>query len=177
MESTIVPVLDDDTIKRDLERVKKDHPNYIFDTSIALDGSHGNSKDDHTSTLDLDWSDVPACDTLLERDPLFEVEAMRTACASGNLMSVQFVYQTLWLDRPVDKRIDKDLFGGSGLCEAIKRDDTVIVSYLLSYVLSIHEGHFAMATEYRSYSILQLCVDRGWDINTSLGRRQPPALS
>ena len=171
MKSTIVPVLDDDTIKQKLERVRRDHPDYVFDTSIALDGSRGSSEGDYVFDLESDSSDSPAYDSLVE------VEAMRIACASGDLMSVQSVFQTYWLDRPVNERIDKGLFGASGLCEAIKRDDTVIGSYLLSHVLSIHEGHFAMATEHQSYSILQLCIDRGWDINTSLGRRQPPALS
>lgn len=171
MKSTIVPVLDDNTIKDELERVRRDHPDYVFDTSIALDGSSGNSEGDYVFDLESDSSDLPAY------DPLPEVEAMRRACTSGDLMSVQSVFQTYWVDRPVNERIDKGLFGASGLCETIRRDNAVIGSYLLSHVLSIHEGHFAMATEHRSFSILQLCVDLGWDINTSLGRRQPPALS
>ena len=171
MKSTIVPVLDDETIKNELERVSKDHPDYVFDTSITLDGSSGYSEGEYVFDLDSDSSDLPAY------NPLPEVEAMRAACASGDLTSVQSVFQTYWLDRPVNEQIDKDLFGASGLCEAIRRDDAVIGSFLLSHVLSINEGHFAMATEYRSYSSLQLFVDQGWDINTSLGRRQPPALS
>ncbi|KAL9100960.1 MAG: hypothetical protein Q9163_003724 [Psora crenata] len=172
MKSTIVPVLDDETIKHELEQVRRNHPNYIFDTSIALDGSFGDSSEgEYIFDLGSDSSDLPA------DSPLPEVEAMRVACASGDLIPVQSVFKTYWLDRPVSERIDKGLFGASGLCDAIKRDDAVIGSYLLSHVLSFNERHFAIATEYRSYSILQLFVGLGWDINTSLGRRQPPALS
>ena len=171
MKSTIVPVLDDETIKDELERARRAHPDYVFDTSLALDGSSGNSDGECVIDFEPDESDLPVY------DPLPEVEAMRAACASRDLMTVQSVFKTYWLDRPVSERIDKDLFGASGLCEAIKHDDTVIGSYLLSYVVSIHEGHFAMATECKSYSFLQLCIDRGWDINTPLGRRTPPALS
>lgn len=170
-KSTIVPVLDDKTIKEELERASKDHSDYVFDTSVALDGSSRNSNGEFIFDLDSDSSDLPVY------EPLPEVEAMRAACASGDLTSVQSVFKTYSLDRPVNERVDKDLFGAGGLCEAIRRDDAVIGSFLTSYVLSINEGHFAMATEYRSYSILQLFVDQGWDINTSLGRRQPPALS
>lgn len=171
MESAIVPVLDKEAIKNVLEPVSKNYPGYVFDTSMALDRSSCNSDGEYVFDLGSDSSDIPAY------DPLPEVEAMRAACASGDLLFVQAVFQTCWLDRPVNERVDKGLFGAGGLCEAIRRDDAVIGSFLLSHVLPIHEGHFAMATEYRSYSILQLFVDLGWDINTSLGRQQPPALS
>ncbi|KAL9104807.1 MAG: hypothetical protein Q9163_000305 [Psora crenata] len=171
MKSTIVPVLDDETIKDELERVRRAHPDYVFDTSITLDGSSGNSDGECIIDFEPEESSLPVFDSLPE------IEAMRAACASGDLMTVQSVFKTYWLDRPVNERIDKDLFGSSGLCEAIKYYNTVIGSYLLSYVVSIHEGHFAMATEYKSYSFLQLCIDRGWDINAPLSQRTPPALS
>ena len=171
MQSTTVPVLDDETIEDEVERASKAHPGYVFDTSIALDGSSGHSEAKYVVDLDPDGSD------LLAPDIPPEVEAMRAACASGVLISVQSVFQKYWLNRPINERIDKDMLGAAGLCEAIRRDDAVVASYLLSHMLSIHEGHFAMATEHRSYSILQLFVDLGWDINTSLGRCQPSALS
>ncbi len=106
-----------------------------------------------------------------------EVEMMREACASGDLTAVQSVFQTHWLDQPADERIDRNELGASGLCEAIKSDDAVIADYLLSNVMSMQQVHFGMATEYRAYSILQLYMDRNWDINTYLSRMQPPALS
>lgn len=171
MESKIVPILDDKIIIDELERLKRAHPDFSFDTSFALDGSSGNSEGEYVFDFEPDESNLPADEVLPD------VEAMRAACASGNLMTVQSVFKTYWLDRPVNDRIDKDLFGARGLCEAIKRDDATIGSYLLSNVVSLQEGHFTMATECHSYSFLQLCVDRGWDINTCLSRWTPPALS
>ena len=170
IKSTIVPVLDNETIKSTLERVSKNNSGYVFDTSMTLDGSSCQSGGGCVFDLGSDPSELPSYDSLPE------VEAMRAACASGELTSVQAVFQT-WLDQPTNERIDNGLLGAEGLCEAIKRDDAIIGSFLLSHVLSINDGHFAMATKYRSYSILQLFIDRGWDINTSLGRWQPPALS
>lgn len=102
---------------------------------------------------------------------------MREACASGNLAAVQFVFKTHWLDRPVNERIDHNEFGASGLCEAIGRDDAIIAHYLLSNVISMQEVHFALVIECHAYSILQLYVDKNWDINTYLSRMQSLALS
>lgn len=93
--------------------------------------------------------------------PVPEVEALRVACASGNLESVQNVFKTQWLDLPANERIEKNVFGASGLCEAIKRDDAIIASYLLCNVVSMDQYHFAKATQHKSYSFLQLYVDRG----------------
>ena len=106
-----------------------------------------------------------------------ETEAMREACASGNLTAVQSVFKTYWIDQPVDEQVDQNEIGASGLCEAIRRNDATIAHYLLSNVISMQPVHFAMAAECQAYSILQLYVDRKWDINTYLGRMQPPALS
>ena len=111
---------------------------------------------------------------LIESRP--EAKAMQDACASGNLTAVQSVFNT-WLDRPAHERIDQDVLGASGLCEAIKRNDASIAQFLLSNVTSMESTHFAMAVEYQAYAILQLYVDRGWNINTYLSRMRPPALS
>ena len=97
-----------------------------------------------------------------------EVEAMREACASGNLAAVQSAFKTHWLDRPVDERIDHNEFGASGLCEAIRRNDATTARYLLLNVMSMQPVHFAMAADCQAYSILQLYIDMGWDINTAL---------
>ena len=171
MQSTIVPVLDDDTIKNELEQMRRSHPDFQFDTSFTLNGSLRDTKSEYVINFEPDESSVPTCNILPE------VEAMQRACASGDLMSVQSVFKTYWLNQPVDERLDKNIFGASSLCEAIKHDDSIIGSYLLSHVVSMHEGHFALATEERSYSFLQLCVDQGWDINMCLGQQKPPALS
>ena len=157
-----MPAFDHLIIEDKVKRVEVAKPVVSFDTSPTVDESFIDSED------------------VIDFDPDYlepEVEAMREACASGDPTAVQSVFKTHWLDRPVDERIDPDELGASGLCEAIRRNDFVIARYLLSNVMSMHSVHFAMATEYHAYSILQLYMDRKWDINTYLSRMQPPALS
>lgn len=156
------------TIKDELKRVEGENPAFSFYMSPAVDGSA--TDDQHVIDFDPDqWEMLNVVRP--------EAEAMREACASGNLAAVQSVLKTHWLDRPVNERTDHDEFGASGLCEAIARDDAIIAHYLLSNVISMQKVHFALATERHAYSILQLYVDKNWDINTYLSRMQPPALS
>lgn len=105
-----------------------------------------------------------------------EIEELREAAASGELDAVQSVCTSQWLEKPEAKRIDKDLFASS-LVDAIQKDDVSIASYLLSNGVSIKISHFIMATELKKYSILQLFLDRGWDINGPIERTKPPPLS
>lgn len=153
------------TIEDHLERVEEASPIVSFDTS------HGSATDGEY-VIDFDPDHL---EKLIKSQP--EAEAMREACASGNLTAVQSIFKIHWLDRPVDERINQDELGASGLCEAIRRNDAIIAGYLLSNVISMLPVHFAMAAEYHAYSILQLYIDRKWDINTCLSRMQPPALS
>lgn len=170
MEPKTVAVLDDQALEEELKRMEEAHPGFVFDRSFAFDRFYG-GESDLVFDFDPDESVMPS----LVRSP--EVEEMRMACASGDLESVQSIHKTHWIDRPSHERIDKHRFGASGLCEAIKLDNASIASYLLSHLVSMEECHFAMATEHHSYSILQLYLDRGWNINTPLGLHKPPALS
>ena len=153
-------------IEDKLERVGEANLTALFSMSHVVDGSAADNED----AIDFDLAQW-------EKVNWPEAEAMREACASGDLIAVQSVFKTHWQDRSVDERIDLDKFGASGLCEAIKQDDFTIAHYLLLNMISMQQVHFAMATEYHAYSILQLYMDAGWDINTFLGRMQPPALS
>ena len=58
----------------------------------------GDSKGEFVFDSDSDSFDLPAC------NPVPEVEAMRAACASGDLRSDQPIFQTYWLERPVNER-------------------------------------------------------------------------
>ncbi|KAL9594939.1 MAG: hypothetical protein Q9219_006745 [cf. Caloplaca sp. 3 TL-2023] len=122
-------------------------------------------------------TDIPdeLLDFVFENRP--EAEAMREACASENLMEVKSVFKTHWLDVPIEERIDREQFGAAGLCEVISQDNAEIAHFLLLNVMSMDVVHFAMATEYHAYSILQVFMDFKWDINTYVSRMQPPALS
>ena len=159
-----MPAFDKLTIKDELESVEEEDPTVSIYVSPAVDNGE----------YEIDF-DPDQWEILNIGRP--EAEAMREACASGNLAAVQSVFKTHWLDRPDDERINHNEFGASGLCEAIRQDNATIARYLLSNVISMQEVHFAMATECHAYSILQLYVDRNWNINTYLSRMQPPALS
>lgn len=160
----IVPIFYNLTIEDDLECLEEALPTVLFDMPHAIDisATDGYFDPDHLERLN---------------DSRPEAEAMREACASGDLTAVQSVFKTHWLDQPVDEGIDKNELGASGLCEAIRQDDANIARYLLSNVISMQPVHFAMAAEYHAYSILQLYMDSKWDINTYLSRMQSPALS
>ena len=151
------------TFEDEWEHVEDGRP--PVSTDQAIDASA--AKEDCEFDIDLD--------RFLECRP--EAETMREACASGDLTAVQSVFQTQLLDLPADERIDQNELGAGGLCEAIKRNDAVIAGYLLSDVMAMEQVHFGMATECRAYAVLQLFVDRNWDINTYSSRMDPPALS
>ena len=157
-----MPAFDNLIIKDELKRVEGEKPTFSFNMSPAGDGPVIDFNPDQWETLNVVQP---------------EAEAMREACASGNLAAVQWVFKTHWLDQPVNERTDHNEFGASGLCEAIARDDANIAHFLLSNVISMQNVHFALATERHAYSILELYVDKNWDINTYLSRMQPPALS
>lgn len=159
-------VFDNPAIKDKFESVGEANPTALF-YMPPIDGSA--TENEHVVDFDSDQWELG-----MSRP---EAKVMREACASGNLIAVQSVFKTHWQDRPVDERIDRDEFGASGLCEAIRRDDVTTARYLLLNVVSMQQVHFAMAVECYAYSILQLYIDNGWDINTPLSRMQPPALS
>lgn len=161
-------VLNTRPLEAEWERIEDGLPpvsTYLPQVSQAIDDSAAD--DDYA--IDFDF------ERFLRDEP--DAAMMREACASGELTAVQSVFQQNWLDQPGNERLDRDQFGASGLCEAIQKDDAVIAHYLLSNVVSKKQVHFGMATEYRAYSVLQLYIDHGWDINTYPGRMEPPALS
>ena len=105
-----------------------------------------------------------------------EIEELRIAAASGDFVAVQRTFTAQWLNKPAADRFDKDLFATS-LVEAIQRDDAVVASYLLLNCITMNVSHFVMATELRKYSILQLFLEIGWDINRPIEDSKPAPLS
>ena len=105
-----------------------------------------------------------------------EVEALREAAASGDLTIVRETFTSQWVNKREDRRVDKDLFATS-LVEAIKLDNVSIAAYLLSEGIPMNISHFVMAAEMKRYSMLQLFLDMGWNINTPVERTKPPPLS
>ena len=162
---TFIGILSDEAYEAESQRIKEKYPDYEFDTSFDFSINY----DENAFNWSPDPDHVPP-----PPQPTPEVEAMRLACVSGNLESVQNVFKTQWLDVPESERIDKGRFGASGLCEAIQRDDAVIASYLISTLVGLNLCHFRLATQYKSYSVLQLYLDKGWDINAFDSKDPPP---
>ena len=123
-----MPVFYNLTIEDDLERVEEARPTVSFDMPCAVETSA-------TDGEDVIYFDPDHLEILNDSRP--ETKAMREACASGNITAVQSVFNTYWLNQPVNERINQNELGASGLCEAIRRNDTTIAHYLLSNVISI----------------------------------------
>ncbi|KAL8927865.1 MAG: hypothetical protein Q9172_001165 [Xanthocarpia lactea] len=170
--SWLGPVITADDIPRILKKAKERRSEGEENVSPAHSRREVfNSDGEHIGTFNPDPTDIP----IPKLPP--DIEAMRDACATGNLHNVRSAFKTHWLDVVPEKRHPKSDFGVPGLCEAIKKDDSTIVEYLLDNSTAMNEGHYIMATEYKAVSVLQLCVQRGWDINMKLSRCTPPALS
>ncbi len=148
-------------------------------------------EDPNDSDRTLLWEPSPGWSFVVEGDPLWdsdqdnfksqwkdppEIEQLRLAAASGELAAVQRIFTSQWVDKVEAERIDKCLFASS-LVEAIQHDDVSIASYLLSNCVSLNISYFTMAAEMKKYSMLQLFLDMGWDINAPIERTQPPPLS
>jgi hypothetical protein len=65
----------------------------------------------------------------------------------------------------------------AALWAAIQKNHVSVVSCLLDQGVGIMDLDFAEATKKKSYPMLQLLLDRGWNINTHMGGwSEPPAL-
>lgn len=155
-------VLDNLIIKDELKLVKETSSTISFDTSheFAID-------DEYVIDFNLDqWM----------KNQL-ETKTMREVCVFENLIEVQSVFKIHWLDRSINERIDKDELEVNDLRETIRRNNVTIARYLLLNVISMQSMYFALIAEYHAYSILQLYMNRKWNINTYLSRMQSSALS
>lgn len=76
MKPEIVSVLDDETIKDELERMKERHPDYEFDTSFTFDKSFAFDNTDSEYVINFNPDETETWSP----EPLPEVEAMRVAC-------------------------------------------------------------------------------------------------
>ena len=126
----------------------------------------------------MDVSHLIAGDFPATFDPNFqrppsppEFEQVRAASASGDLAAVKAAFEQWNTHNPGWKRRFHD-----GLSAAIENNHLPVVSYLLSQGVDLMDLDFAQATKKKSYPMLQLLLDRGWDINAPMGRIEPPAL-
>lgn len=68
-----------------------------------------------------------------------DVQAMTEACASGDLIAAQSVFEIRWLDQAADQRGRQDVFGAGAFCEVIRHDNANVTQFLLFNLLSTHD--------------------------------------
>lgn len=102
-----------------------------------------------------------------------EFDQVRLASLSGDLAAVRDAVERLD-QKSYNPELRRRLH--AGLYAAIENEHISIVSYLLSQDVKIMDMDFETATKIKSYPILQLLLDHGWDINQPMGWDEPPAL-
>ena len=100
-----------------------------------------------------------------------EFEQVKAASAIGDVAAVKDIIAQ-WNKRSYDPELKRRLH--AGVSAAI--DHVLVVSYLLRKGVDINDLDFAEATKKKSYPMLQLFLDCGWDISTPMGRIEPPTL-
>lgn len=96
--------------------------------------------------------------------------SVEEACANGDLHAVERK-----LERSIHQ-IDMRHFSG-GLRKAYAKEvNKPIVAYLLSKGVPARVSDFAFAAEKRSYELMELFLDRGYDVNASTDMSCPPVL-
>lgn len=102
-----------------------------------------------------------------------EFEQVQAASAFGDLHAVKAAVEQ-WNKHSYNPELKRRFH--AGLSAAIENNHGPVVSYLLFQGVDMNGLDFAWATKKKLYPMLQLLLDRGWDINTPMGRIEPPAL-
>lgn len=102
-----------------------------------------------------------------------EFEQVRLASDSGDLAAIKDAVERLNKRSP-NPELRRRLH--AGLSAAIENKYVPVVSYLLSQGVDIMDLDFAAATKTKSYPLLQILLDHGWDINKPMGWDEPPTL-
>lgn len=116
--------------------------------------------------------------TLFYRPP--EVELCEDAARNGDLKRVkELVQQLLHSPRPSYETLKPQpgwLY--SSLTTAIERHDLDMVQFLLDENVTTRDAllPFEDAVRCRAFEVLELFLQRGWDINKPLHRNEPPVL-
>lgn len=116
---------------------------------------------------------VPNSQTNAREDPP-DIEQLRVASACGDLAAVQIILSRSLARRP-SEQIEKHRFVVA-LAAAVTNNHCLIAAYLLYHGVPLNIGLFVCATKLKSYPMLQLFLDCGWDINEPIDRVSPPPL-
>lgn len=118
--------------------------------------------------------DIPAASgPNFERPSTPEFEEARLGSVAGDLAAVKDAVERL-KQKSYEPQLKWRLH--DSFYAAIKNGHASIVSYLLSQGVDIINLDSAAATKAKSYEVLQLLLDHGWDINTPMHWDEPPAL-
>lgn len=104
-----------------------------------------------------------------------EVEQLRASAVADDVNAVQ-TYFEIWQARSASERLSLDNFTVV-LSDAVNNNSAQTVACLLDYGLQTSSGLFLVATQAKSYDILQTFLDHGWNINTPINFLTPPALA
>lgn len=103
-----------------------------------------------------------------------DIEQLRVASACGDLAAVQIILSRSLASRP-SEQIEKRHFVVA-LAAAVTNNHGLIAAHLLYHGVPLNIGLFVCATKMKSYPMLQLFLDCGWDINEPIDRVSPPPL-
>lgn len=103
-----------------------------------------------------------------------DIEQIRVASACGDLAAVQIILSRS-LAKQTSEQIDKRRFVVA-LAAAVTNNHVLIAAHLLYNGVPLNIGLFICATKMKSYPMLQLFLDCGWNINEPIDRASPPPL-
>lgn len=103
-----------------------------------------------------------------------DIEQLRVASACGDLAAVQMILSRSLARRP-SEQIERRRFVVA-LAAAVTNNHVLITAHLLYHGVPLNIGLFVCATKMKSYPMLQLFLDYGWDINEPIDRASPPPL-
>lgn len=116
---------------------------------------------------------VPHSRTNAQEDPP-DIEQLRVASACGDLPAVQIILSRSLARRPSEQIEKRRLV--VALAAAVTNNHGLIAAHLLYHGVPLNIGLFVCATKLKSYPMLQLFLDCGWDINEPIDRTTPPPL-
>lgn len=110
-----------------------------------------------------------------------QVQSCEDAAKNGNIQRVkELVQQLLQSSSPSSEAVEPQpkWFHGA-LTAAINRHDLDMVQYLLDENVATQDNHYVFegTVRGRAFNVLELLLQRGWDINKTPTRVEPPVLT
>ncbi|KAJ9293833.1 hypothetical protein DTO271G3_7460 [Paecilomyces variotii] len=104
-----------------------------------------------------------------------EIDQLTAASATGNVGALKTFFSQ-W-----QSKLLSDQFPLETLCPllftAVRNNQVATVAYFLDQGVPMNQELFLYATESKSYQMLQVFLEHGWDINTPVDSLRPPALA